>query len=456
MLKRISGLAGSLYFGVALFFSLLFFKERTVFLDISFHLFEILRGNSIAIQAGRIGAFFTQLFPLFGSRAGLPLTTVAQLYSASFVLYQALTFFLLLFVVRNTRMALAWLLFLTLMTTHTFFWIQSEMPQGAAYMFLLFGLVDNRLQEGKPAVPLVGTLLLLFTAFTHPLLLFPFLFITGFLVLSHPQHKRWLAGLGAVGLSLFVVKSTLMGNAYERSAMGGLKNIFTRFPHYLGLQSNKNFVHYLLRDYHFLLIGLAAILAFYARQRQWLKALWTTGFFFGYAFVVNISCPDGGDQFYLENQHLILAIIIGFPLAFDILPNLQKPLPALFLSAVLLACLFREYRTHDFYAQRLQWNRNLLQKTALLPQKKLVVSVAAAPKDTLLMTWGSSFELWLLSTMETGESRSLIIEERPGEFDWALPSQKGLITKWGTPEYKDLNPHYFVFKDTSAYGKYPQ
>lgn len=70
------------------------------------------------------------------------------------------------------------------------------------------------------------------------------------------------------------------------------------------------------------------------------------------------------------------------------------------------------------------------------------------------MTWGSSYEFWLLSTLETGESRSIIIEEREGEYDWMLPEKKTFFTKWGGYPYEQFNKKYFKFEDESIYVKY--
>lgn len=47
------------------------------------------------------------------------------------------------------------------------------------------------------------------------------------------------------------------------------------------------------------------------------------------------------------------------------------------------------------------------------------------------MTWSSSYEFWLLSTIEEGVSRSIIIEEKENEFDWACLLIKHLYLDGG-------------------------
>lgn len=89
----------------------------------------------------------------------------------------------------------------------------------------------------------------------------------------------------------------------------------------------------------------------------------------------------------------------------------------------------------------------------MLPQKKLIIPAQFAPMDTLLMTWGASYEFWLLSTLENNESRSIIIENDIYEFNWAKDNNKAFIAKWGNFDYQNLNKTYFKFNDTTRYER---
>ncbi|HEY0262576.1 MAG TPA: hypothetical protein VGB95_06085, partial [Chitinophagales bacterium] len=120
---------GTLSFIALIGVSVVFYKERVLFFDISFHLFDILRTGTFAIQNYRIAAFFTQLFPIIGTKANLSLNTIALWYSTSFLLLYFTTFSVVLLALKNVRVALAYFLFVTLISTHTFYWIQSELPQ---------------------------------------------------------------------------------------------------------------------------------------------------------------------------------------------------------------------------------------------------------------------------------------------------------------------------------------
>jgi hypothetical protein len=443
-------------YSVLFIFSILFYKERTVFLDIAYHLFYILKDGGFAIQNNRFGAAITQLFPLAGSKMGLSINHIARLYSVGFILFYGTAFVIICQVIKNTKIALVFLVFSILMTTHTFYWIQSELPQGATFLFIFLAVFDNVLKG--TTIPAyfnwISSSLLFIVCFTHPLLLFACLFAFLFFYLNYPPNRKLVLSTAVTYLTFYFIKALFFKTSYDTQAMGGLKNIFLLFPHYFNIQSNKNFLKYLLHDYYFLPILLVLVGIIYIKQKKHMKLGLMLCFFLGYIFIVNISNPSGADQFYLENQYLILSIFVGMPFVFDYLPTIKnKQIPIVIVSTIAIVGVIRICNAHQFYTRRLEWNRNLLYQTSLEPQKKLILSITKVPKDKLLMTWASSYEFWLLSTLEQGISRSIIVEETPNEFDWALNKNKSFIAKWGVFDYSTLDNRYFKFIDTTFYLK---
>jgi hypothetical protein len=447
----------SLTFVVLLTLSILFYKERTCILDISYHLFYILKDGSFAIQNNRFGAFFTQLFPLIGSKLCLSLNSISVLYSMSFVILSFLTFLIIYIGLKNRKISTTYLLFVVLMTTHTFYWIQSELPQALAFLFILIALLDNAINSNKEMSPpfwLFVSILSLIVCFTHPLILIAFTFFILYYFISYPKQIKLIASIGLIYFSFYLFKSLFFKTIYDSQAIGGLNNFITYFPYYFHIQSNKNLFGYFIHDYYFLPLLLIASTIFYLKSKQYKKIILLLIFFIGYCLLVNVSYPNGAEQFYLENQYLILSFIVALPFVLDVLPKLKKPqVQFAILCLICLVGLFRIAGTHQIYTNRLDWNRNLLAKTKGLSNKKIIIPSHKVPIDTVFMTWGSSYEFWLLSSIENGVSRSIIIEEIQNEFDWAIPSNKTFITKWGTFNYEELNKKYFIFTDTTNYIK---
>ncbi len=449
---------GGITFGLWLILALLWYRERVVFVDIAYHLFFLLKDRGFAIQNGRFGAAFTQFFPLVGAALGLSVNFIAALYSASFILLPAIIFGLLLGPLRNARLALAYLLFEAGMMTHTFFWIQSELPQATAFLFLFAGLLEKQLhRETFSAFFLpAAQVLLLVVCFSHPLIPIPFFYLLLFMGLRYPLKRRMLTAVAVSFLLVWILKSLFFRYPYEQQAMSGLKNFVTLFPHYFNLQSNRDYLRYFVHDYYVAGLLLVVLAVYYFRRQAWLNLALLALFFAGFSALVNISSPGGSVQFYVENQYLILGFFVALPAAYDLFESLQKRrYQQLLLGAVVVCCMARITLAHPLYKQRLQWNEDLLARTSMLPDKKIMLPAESAPLDTLLMTWGSSYEFWLLSTLNGGPARSIIIEEKAGEFDADLSQNKAFITKWGAYKYADFKGPYFPFTDTGFYVKWP-
>jgi hypothetical protein len=288
--------------------------------------------------------------------------------------------------------------------------------------------------------------MLITIVFFYPLLPFVLLFGLAFFALEYRKQYTWLLAIGLSYLLIYGIKVLFFKTEYDSNAMGGISNLKAAFPDYFTIQSNKNLARWILTDYYLLPVAFILICIRYIQTRQFRKLGVFAAFFIGLTGLINIVNYQGtAQQFYLEPQYTILAVFIGFAWAYDGLPVLSKSwLPPLTAGVIILLCALRIHNTGRQYTARLDWFR----KTALAVPDKTILAQADAPLDLLKMTWGSAFEWWLLTTVETGTTQSLIIEERPGEYDWAVSNPRVLLTKWEAFEYAKLNPRYFVLKDT--------
>lgn len=165
--------------------------------------------------------------------------------------------------------------------------------------------------------------------------------------------------------------------------------------------------------------------------------------------------PGGSFQFYLEPQYSLLSVYLALPFFYDIVPALKKRVyVSAGISVLLFLAVLKIYNTHSFYEERLSWYRKVITQTQHLPYKKLILRESEVPMDLLKLSWGASTEFWFLSTLETGQSRSIIIEEREGEFDEYLPDNKIFLGKWGPIQYAEFDNRYFIFQDTFPYRKF--
>jgi hypothetical protein len=443
---------GVIAYVLLLILAIIFYIERTVFLDISLHIFSLIVNKGFAIQNYRFNAVLTQIPPLAAIKLQLPLKAIMLIYSTGFILLYFTCYIVCGYVLKQYRYGIALLLFSLLFVTDTFYWMQSELPQGVALMVVLFAYMSDRETNKLSGIGL-GLLYigLMAVAFSHPTTAILYVYVSLFLLLDKNSNinKKLLYSSLLFYITVVVIKKVVFPTAYEANAISGSSKIFDLFPNYLNLESNKVFIKLVVKKYYWIPISLIAIAIIYIKEQKWIKLLLFCSFFFGYLLLVNVSYADGkAATFYIENLYLPLGLILGFPLVFDIFPLLErKRLLTVAVILIIASGIIRIYLTHDLYTTRLNWERNLLNK---YEHEKVVIDEKTIPIDTLLMSWGSSYEFWLLSTAEKEKTSSIIIHNNIDELKYGIDLNKGFLTMWGSYPYEQLPSRYFKFSDTTS------
>jgi hypothetical protein len=459
----------TLWLGIAAYLALgglaaMFYLERTVFIDLAFHSVTLLKKKTLFIQNQRFVAAFTQLFPLAAQGLGGSLRSVLMAYSLGFVAYYATIFLACTLWLRQWKMGLLMLLLSTLMVTDTFYWVQSELPQGMALLVLVCALMARHRDLSAFPGWQLGLLfgLWLAVAFAHPMLAFPTFFVLFFFWEKDAARAvvsaKMLLASGVFVAFVLLVKNKLLGaTAYDTGAMSRADNLRKLFPHYFDLASNRDFLRWCLTDFYLLPLGLAGASFFYGWQKKWRKLLLLNAFFFGYLLLVNVSIPESYHRFYLENLWLPLGLFVAVPLVFDVLPHfLEKEKSRRWAFGLLIFCvaarLLNIGLAHRPWTARLDWERSFLKETSALPRKKMLLSESQVPMDKLLLSWGSSFEFMLLSSLHHPDSTRLItVDEDPKRLGWATNQPRSVITEWEVWRYDQLPLRYFRPQDTTLY-----
>ncbi|MEN9522114.1 MAG: hypothetical protein RL065_491 [Bacteroidota bacterium] len=457
MTKKFTLASGILTYCILIALSILFYKERTVMFDTAFQLFQILINNDFAIQVNRFGSAITQAFPLFASRLNFSLQHIAIVYSVGYQVFYLASFLIVLLVFKNTKLAWVNLLFTIGITTHTFYWIQCELVQGVIFTIVFLAYIEYVLQHKKVNLVfyIVSPLFLITIVFFHPLLPFVLLFSVLFLMLQYRQYSKTMFGVIVLFIALYFIKSIFFKTTYDSSAMGGLNNFKWLFPNYFIIQANKNFIRYCIHDYYFIPIIFSVVAVFYLYKKSFIKLLLFGSFFFGYLLIVNVSHQGGGDQFYLESQYLVLMFLLGVPFLYDVLPNMKNSFIAKAALLIIVSIGFiRIYYTHYQYTERLNWYQQTITQVNKIPTQKVIIKQSNVPMQKIILSWGSAYEFWLLSTIEQKKSASIIIAEQNAEFDHLINKKNVFIGKWEQVPYSEFrNKNCFLFNDTCSYIK---
>lgn len=427
-----------------------FYLERTAILDAAYQTFAMLFHGNWAIQVDRFGAVMTKWPAYLGFKMGWDLDQIMRYYSLAFSFYLAVMF-AILHAFRNEKTAILLLLFYTLLVSHTFYWIQSELLQGTAFTIFYFGLV---LLFGKIkwyhlllSVPFIITII-----FFHPLAVIPFLFLWSFFLFDEPRRGWMYFGIPLIaGLVLFYKHVIRAANAYDSSSFSLIRKLGINF---FTNKSNSNFLAYCTTDYYWFPILLLAGVSFYIWQKRWKRLTVLLLFVFGFLVMVNGSFPNGAEQFYIESFYQVLAVFVATPLVFDVLEFFPKvrSYTSLILLVILSVSLLRIYSYRSVYKARLDWNLSMLEKTKQMPSSKFLINERDIDMDKYLMAWGSPFETLLLSARQDPDSTRTIYIFNEGILKPESRQKRDyFLTPFGDIGFRHINKNYFNFQDTSQY-----
>lgn len=455
--KKLVWVLGVCYFALSIFFAFTWAEERIAFGDAAYQLFSVLRTNDFAVQVMRFGSAITQFFPFIGSQLHLSLQTIVYLYSLSFELIALGAFLIVLGKYNNTKLAFGLLLTKTLITTHTFFWVQSELLQGIVILFVFLAWIKNKyINRFNILQYCIFFIFILLLVFVHPLILFPFLFSSTFLLLSKAEQyqNKTISTSAALFLTLFFLKSTVLKNAYDSGAMAGMQNFKLHFLHYVNTPSNQQFLKYCYTDYYLLPIVFLVLLLLLVYAKKWSVLILSFCFPIAYFLIVQISNYDGKEvEFRIESFYIPLAFMLSLVLAEELSSyawgeKILYPLTA--LSIFLF--LWRINTAAPIYNKQLAWNKSFVD---IHRNEKLVIKENELSKHNIMLPWAFPYQSWIISTLHYNNTASFATVKEISDLDWAFYDKQIYLTTWGNFEYWKLPKSYFMFSnDSSVYQHY--
>jgi hypothetical protein len=441
--------------GVGVFFllselvlAIFLYKERGTFMDVSFQTFEMIRTHALAPQVYRFGSALTQIYPFIGILLGLPLWMVAMLYSVGIIIYHGLVFYYCAFRRKSIRMMFVFILSSAMMTTHMFFWIQSEFSQALPFMIGLLCFLEekqfNHFGLKQYSILIVGIVTLVFL---HPLA-FPVYTNCLLLIFAIKQNwdKRILGISWLMAFGVYLIKRAFFKNWYDEGAQERTQNFISLFPNYFNTDSTKLFLSNAFNIYIGVSISLLVLIIILVYRKNYVLLVVSIASILAYFFMINVTHPQA-DEFYLENMYLAIPLLIAIPLSsiykLGEKQVVDKQLSG-FLVCICLICIGRLWFVSGQYTERMNWFRTAMKK---YEGQKMIISEKDAPMKQLLFSWPSAYECWMLSTIETGQTASLVIVD---DIQKLIPYKDTTSAFIGIQiyRYQDLPSRYFIFKDT--------
>lgn len=447
--RLLISISGIITFSILLVFALLFYRERTLTFDMAYQEFQIILTKSFVTNL-RVGALLPQIIPLSCRWLGSSLNTTLLLHSGGFVVLYFSVFALLVFVLKQYHVALAFLLYTVLLTNDTFYWIQSEFPQGLLFVFLYYGWLCKKGLEHFNRNPLTHFTPILFLQFYHPLMVAPLLFAVLYYGYSKVgfNWRKLIKPASAVIIAFVVRVVASRFNEYESARIDFTGNLITHLPNFFTLQSVQIFGAHAFTDYVVYLLLFVAVIALLLTCRRFVFAVLLGGFSISYFILV---CCTGFDaeKFYLENMLLPLGVFLVLPLV-DFGSKAFEPyrfaLP-ICVIVILTVRLTFIYNAHSPYTARLTWYENKFAEMDARNEQRMLIDARLVPMQTLVMSWPTGYESMLLSALKgPGHTKSVIVSEDINWFTPYLSNDSVVLAMWGVWPLHELPSEYFGFK----------
>jgi len=441
--------------------SLVAYKERTMFVDSSFFMLNILSKKTFFFTEFRLGAFITQIGVLGASYLGMSLKSILMIFSVGFYLFYIAAVLIIGLRWKQKQFAILLCLYLILFISDGYFCTVGEIFQGITWMFLFFALYFN---QQKPNRWFSHVLLCSFAFLglvCHMIMLFPFAFLWLYLNLDNSplkalwkDKKFWIYSVVLLGLGFM---------RYKISNSGWYDSMKLSHVHDMSVSSVVNaftsghaitFAKLLLHNYWVIIPILLVGFVLLIKDKKFMQLGLVLLFGLAYFVLVCVVYPDAYDRnmlFYYENEWAPLAIILATPFVMQIFDVLKSKKLVLGIFAVIVAVrLFYIFDAYQFYHHRFE---NLDAVTTKLHEqginKALIVADEKTANKDFVMTWGTPTESMLLSSVKQYDPLvTFKIVDKNFEI---RPIADSFHACFNVLPNSFLNRHYFNIDSTAEY-----
>jgi hypothetical protein len=455
---KLSASVSLIFICCLLLLSVIFFKERMLFLDGAHVLFRIINDDYCQILDWRYGYYITQVFPLWGARLHLPLRVLMILFSSVYSVFHLTVAALLFFRYKNYGLAVLLGFYLCLFVSEAFFFTTAE---GIGLLFFALGINFHVAARKWPLIP---SILLFWATFylaiwTHPLVMLPAVYLWFFF---------WAGGSSwpFSRLQSFIYTGLLLGlsfvkyyhgtrHGYDSSKLDAITQLkLSNIPGLVNSPQLLFFFRSCLTNYWlFALLFLGGLFTL-AREKKYFLFAWTLFYTLGYCLLVFLTYRDeSSNRFYIESEYMPLAIISSAPFVYYVLAKLtvKKALLAMvFIFSVRIGYMLV---AAPIFSNRV----DLIEKTERKMKENHLTKVifpgpVRAADSVLLMSWATPIESSLFSGLSGDKLIETFIFANPDDMKNYLNTGKDtFLGCWEKRPANHINVFYFHFDTSTPY-----
>lgn len=446
-------------FAILLIGAAVFSFERVLFADASFILFRLINSGTLQIQEHRYGSFLTQSVPLLAAYLHLPLVAIVVLYSISFTLFYLAAALLLLFYFRQKELAVLMSFYFVLFVSDSFFWMNNEVHQGIAWMFLFFAftITSGRKKTAWMITVPVFTLLAFLTLYTHPLLLFPASYLWLFFIgkKDWPFSRRQTLLLTAILAVTALSKLYLSAHAtspYDAEKLQSIRNLtWKNTGDILRSQFTKELLARMIWNYWLVLLLFVTGILAAARKKLWWQAALTAGFSILSITALAITFQDF-TPFYTESELMPLTVILTTPFVFYLLTGWKEQKQVIILGLIFLVRLSYIAAASPKWIERKEWLFSTLETMRRQHITKGVIYLNEEISEQLQLYWSAPNESMIASALAGEKPQRTFVVEKIKNLPERMPADKQtMIGSFEQIPASELNKVYFSIDTTGNY-----
>lgn len=459
-LKRASYVAFAAM-AVLLLLAFIYYKERALFIDSSYVLFNIVNKGELMIQENRFGSFITQIIPLMCAKLHLPMRFILITYTISFNVFYLLVISILVFRFRQYGLAILMSLYYLLFVTFTYYWTNNEVHQGIAWMFLMLGFTLHAGKQGWNMILLVTAFLVfgILAASSHMLVIMPLTFLWFYIIADCnicPFNRSKTILLSVLLLAIVWLKYHYsISQPYDGQKLKATSDFTFKYLYEVAVGTfGTDFIKLCIKVYW--LVPVTFILGMYSllKDKRYLQSVIVVGAALLYYLFMCLTFSNTYymHRFHIESEWMGLAIITSAPFVFSFLPKLKPNVAMLLMVGIVSIKLVYIVRSSSFFVQRQQFIAQVLDKMEQKNVYKLALQPDKRIEEKLILDWATPEESILLSAFNNDEPRrTFVVLPGMNVTDAALKSNRNLIITYTNIEPQDVNNEYFNINRDTCY-----
>jgi hypothetical protein len=419
--KKYLVIIGHLSMLVTAILTLIFYKERVLYVDCGQQLFEMINDNNYKVYIARYSMVINQTIPLIAIKLNLPLKWIMIIYSMSFVIIYYICFLLSVYKLKNLAagmgIALAPLL-IRLLFGHC----MGETWLGLGYAALFYAALNykDHIQEKISAKRIPYYLLLIFLAllnyFIHPGTLFLLGFCVGYTMVKNKAFlKIWPYALSLIILACYSYKFFFTTFGYEENFFNELKRAPQNISHFFQSSVIEFFLRQFWTNYVLFFIVFVFAVASHIYSKKYLMAIFVISYPVLYFIVASFSFFHTTGDMLTEARLLPLIFMVIIPSIEMIKKNKVNYIMVGSIFVMLTWAYFQLYSNIKLnHTRRINYYENLLAEVAKYPERKFYTfkeKCAQSPANS----WGIAVETLLLSSINGKENGKTIFMFPKGE-----------------------------------------